>query len=168
MGGFSVRILLSVFLTRSIPVAYKINNSASLHPPQIVYKNNSIPRRISNTTETFGGNSLEQGHCDQPATEPRISYKLKEISSSANTENKILGYHNRHGGNDKVLASGEGTVSFQIYSEYFVNAGGINEKPSKSFGNIIINSISNSCCISVHEVTAETINPQPLFEKRIK
>ena len=104
MGGFSVRILLSVFLTRSIPVPYKINNSASLHPPQIVYKNNSIPRRISNTTETFGGNSLEQGHCDQPATEPRISYKLKEISSSANTENKILGYHNRHGGNDKVLA----------------------------------------------------------------
>ena len=64
MGGFSVRILLSVFLTRSIPVAYKINNSVSLHPSQIVYKNNSIPRRLSNTTETFGGNSLKQGHCD--------------------------------------------------------------------------------------------------------
>ena len=45
MGGSSVQISLSVFLTRSRPkVVYKINKSATLHPSQIVYKNNSIPR----------------------------------------------------------------------------------------------------------------------------
>ena len=51
-----------------------------------LYKNNSIPRRLSNTRENFGGNDLKQGQCDLSVTESRISYKLKEISSSQRTE----------------------------------------------------------------------------------
>ena len=51
-----------------------------------LYKNNSIPRRLSNTRENFGGNNLKQGQCDLSVTESRISYKLKEISSSQRTE----------------------------------------------------------------------------------
>ena len=45
MGGFPIRIPLSVFWSlSSSKVVYKINKSASLHPSQIVYKNNSIPQ----------------------------------------------------------------------------------------------------------------------------
>ena len=51
-----------------------------------LYKNNSIPRRLSNTRENFGGNNLKQGQYDLSVTESRISYKLKEISSSQRTE----------------------------------------------------------------------------------
>ena len=47
MGGFPVRIPLTVVWTWSSPtVAYKINKSTSLHPSQIMYKNNSIPQTI--------------------------------------------------------------------------------------------------------------------------
>ena len=53
MGGFPVRI--------SHKVVYKINKSASLHPLQILLKNNIIPRRFSNTSENFGRNNLKQG-----------------------------------------------------------------------------------------------------------
>ena len=51
-----------------------------------LYKNNSIHRRLSNTRENFGGNNLKQGQYDLSVTESRISYKLKEISSSQRTE----------------------------------------------------------------------------------
>ena len=148
-----------MFWTWSSPkVVYKINKSASLHPSQIVYKNNSIPRGFSNTRENFGGNNRKQGHCDLPVTESRVCYKLKEISSSPNTENAILGDDNRLGRDDSIPASGEGKVDFQRVSGYTVNAGGVNKKPSKAFGNIIINSISNSFCTTVHKVPAETTN----------
>ena len=157
-----------MFWTRSSStVVCKLNKSASLHPSQIAYKNNSIHRRLSNTRETFGGNNLKQGHCDLPVTEFRICYKLKEFSSSTNTENRILGDDKRLGGDDSVPASGEGRADFQKVSGYIVNAG-VNKRPSKAFGNIIINSISNSSCITVHEVPAETANSQPLFEKRLQ
>ena len=91
MGGFLVRIPLSVFWPRcSSKVVYKINKSASVHPSQIVYKNNSIPRRLSNASENFGGNNLKKGNQELLVTESRICYELKEISSSPNTENRIL------------------------------------------------------------------------------
>ena len=51
-------------------------------------------------------------------------------------------------------------------SGYIADAGGANKRPSKAFGNIIINSISISSCTTVHEIPAETANSQPLFEKR--
>ena len=169
MGGFLIRIPFSVFWTWSSPkVVYKINKSAGLHPSQIVYKNNSIPRRFSNTRENFGGNNLKQGCCDLPVTKSRICYKLKEIASSANTENRILGDDNRRSGDDSVCASREGRVDFQKVSGYIVSAGGVNKRPSKAFGNIIINSISNSSCTTVHEVPAETTNLQRSFEKRLQ
>ena len=64
-------------LTWSSPkIVCKINKSASLHPLQIVYKNNSIPQRFSDTRENSGGNNLKQVHCDPPVTESRICYKL--------------------------------------------------------------------------------------------
>ena len=153
MEGFPVQIPLSVFWTWSSPtVVYKINKSASLHPSQIVYKNNSIPRRFSNTRKNFGGSNLKQGYYDLPVTESRICYKLKEISSSPNTENRILGDDHRLCGDDSVPVSGEGRVDFQKVSGYIVNVGGVNKRPSKAFGNIIINSIGTSYCNTVHEV----------------
>ena len=106
LNGFLVRIPLSVFWTwSSSKVAYKINKSVSAYPSQIVYKNNSISRQFSNTRKNFGGNNLKQGHChcDLPITESRICYKLKKMSFSPNTENRILGDDNRLGGDDSVL-----------------------------------------------------------------
>ena len=44
MGGFPLRVLLSLFWPWS---SYKVNKSANLHPSQVVYKSNSIPRRHS-------------------------------------------------------------------------------------------------------------------------
>ena len=73
MGGFPVRIPLRMFWTWYSPkVFHKINKSASLHPSQIVYKNNSISRQFSNTRKNFGGNNLKQGYCDLPVTESRF------------------------------------------------------------------------------------------------
>ena len=57
----------------------------SLHPLQIVYKNNSIPQRLSNARENFGGNNLKLGHCHVL----NLGF-IKEISSLSNTENRIL------------------------------------------------------------------------------
>ena len=126
-----------------------------------------MPRRLSNTREHFGGNNLKQGYCNLSATESRICCKLKEISSSSNTNNRVLGNDSRFGGDDSVPASGEGRADFQRVSGDIVNAGGVNKSSSKAFGNIIINSISNSSCTTVHEVLTEITNSQPLFEKRL-
>ena len=165
MGRFPIQIPLCLFWTWSSPmVVYKINKSAS--PSQIVYKNN-IPRRFSDTRENFGGSNLKQGYCNLPVTESRICYQLKEISSSSNTENRILGDDRRLCRDDSVPALGEGRVDFQMLSGYFVNAGAVNKRPSKAFGNII-NIINNSSCTTVHEVPAEITNPEPLFEKRLQ
>ena len=91
MGEFPVLIPLSVFhLGPVLRWFTKLIKSASLHPSQIVYKNNSILRRLSNTRENFGGNILKQGHYDLPVTESRICYKLREISSLSNTGIIIL------------------------------------------------------------------------------
>ena len=85
----SLYVPLSVFWTQTSPkLFYKISKCASLHPSQIVYRNNIITRQLSDTRENFGGNNLKQGYCDLPVTEARICYKLKEISSSPNTENR--------------------------------------------------------------------------------
>ena len=65
---------------------------------------------------------LKQGYCDLPVTESRFCHKPKEIISSTNTENRILG-DNRLGGDDDVSASGEGAVDFQKVSGYIVKAG---------------------------------------------
>ena len=53
-------------------------------------------------------------------------------------------------------------------SGYIVNGVGFNVRPRKASGNTIINSISNSSCTTVHEVPAETIDSQLLFEKRLQ
>ena len=157
MGRFPVRIPLSVFWPWPSPKGvYKFDKSASLHSSQIVYKNNSIPRQLSNTRGNFGGNNLKQGHCDLPVTESRICYKLKEISFSPNTEKIIIGNDSRLGGDDSVPDSGDGRIDFQKVSGYIVNAGSVNKRPSKAFGNIIINSISNSSCTIVHKIPTET------------
>ena len=79
MGEFSVRIPMSVFWPRSSP---KVD-----------------------TRESFGGNNLKQGLCDLPVTESRICYKLKEISSSPNIENRYLGNYNRLSGDGSVPGS---------------------------------------------------------------
>ena len=124
-----------MFWTWSSPkFVYKINKSSSLHPSQIVYKNNSIPRRFPNTRENLGGNNLRQGHCDLLVTESRICYKPKEVSSSPNTESKILGDDNILDKDDSVPASREGTVDFQKVSGYIVNAGGVNNRLAKLLG----------------------------------
>ena len=75
---------------------------------------------------------------------------------------------NRLGGYDSVPASGEDRVEFQKVPGCTVSVGGVNKKPGKVFGNTIINSISNSSCTTVQEVPAETINSQPLLEKRLQ
>ena len=59
-------------------------------------------------------------------------------------------------------------VDFQKVSVYLANAGGIDKRPSKVFGSIIMNIISNSSCTTVHDIPAETTNSQPLFEKRLQ
>ena len=62
-------------------------------------------------------------------------------------------------------------IRIRVYldtSETIVNAGGVNKRPSQAFGNIIINSVSNSSFTTVHEIPAETTNLQPLFEKRLQ
>ena len=57
MRGFPVRIPLFVFWPWSSPkVVFKINISSSLYSSQIVYRNNSIPPRLSNTRKNFGEN----------------------------------------------------------------------------------------------------------------
>ena len=114
------------------------------------------------------GNNLKQEHCDLPVTESRICYKLKEIRFSPNKENIILGDDNRLRGDDSVLDSEEGRVDSQKVSGYISNAGDVSKRPSKTYGNIIINNISNSSCTTVHEVPAETIKSQHLFHKRLK
>ena len=59
MGGFPVRIPLSVVWPWfGSMVVYKIHKSVSLHSSQSVYKNNSIPRRLSNSRGHFPGNHL--------------------------------------------------------------------------------------------------------------
>ena len=55
----------------------KINEGVNLHPLQVVYKNNSITRRLSGFRERFGGNNLKQGHCDLLVTKSKICYKPK-------------------------------------------------------------------------------------------
>ena len=128
MGGFPAQTSLSVFWPWSSPkILYKIKKSASFYPSKIVYKNNSISRRLSNTRENFGGNNLKQGQCDLPVIESRICYKLKEISSSPNLDSMIFGDDNRLGGDDSVPPSGESRVDFQKVSGYIVNAGGVNK-----------------------------------------
>ena len=74
------------------------------------------------------------------------------------TQDRILGDYNRLSGDDSDPASGKGRVDFQKVVGYIANAGDINKRPSKAFGSIIINSISNSSCTIVHEVPAETTN----------
>ena len=69
MGEFPVRIPLSMFWTWSGPtVVYKINKSVSLDPSQIIYKNNNVPRRFSNTRENLGESNIKQGYFDLPVT----------------------------------------------------------------------------------------------------
>ena len=97
-----------------------------------------------------------------------MCYKLKEISSSPNTGNRILGDDHRLGGDNSAPASGEDRVNFQKMSGYIVSAGGANKRPSKAFGNIVINSISNSSFTTIHGVSAEITNSQPLFEKTLQ
>ena len=98
---------------------------------------------------------LKQGYCGLPVTKSRFCHKPKEIISSPNTENRILGDNNRLSGDDDVSASGEGAVDFQKVSGYIVKAG-VNKRPRKAFGSIFINSISNSSCTVVHEVPGGT------------
>ena len=144
MRAFPRRITFSVFWTLSSPkVVYKINESTNLHPSKIVYKNNGIPRRFSNIKKKFRESNLKQGYCDLPVKKSRICHKLKEITSP-NTQNKMFRDDHRLGRDDSVRVSGEGRVDFQKVSGYIVTVGGVNKRPSKAFGNIIINSISNS------------------------
>ena len=104
MGGFPVRIPPAFWTLSSPKVVYKINENASLHPSQIIYKNNCISRRFY-TWENFGGSNLRQGYCDLPVTETRICYTLKVISFIPNRENRILENDHRLGGDDSVPAS---------------------------------------------------------------
>ena len=158
MRAVPLRFILSVFWTLSSPkVVYKINEGANLHPSKIVYKNNGIPRRFSNIRKNFRESNLKQGCCDLPVKESRICHKLKEITSP-NTQSRILRDDHRLGGDDSVPVSGEGRVDFQKVPGYIVKVGGVNKRPSNAFRNMIINSISNSSCTTVHEVTAETTN----------
>ena len=161
MGGFPVRIPLSMSMSMSIPLSLSILRKFYIRTIR-------IPWRLSNTSENFGGNNLKQGHCDIPVTKSKICYKLKEISSSLNTENRVLGDDNKLSGGYSVPASGEGRVDFQKVSGYIVNTEGVNKRHNKSFGNIIISNLSNFSCTTVHEVPAETKNSQPLFEKRLQ
>ena len=130
MGRFSMRVPLSLFWPlSSSKVVYKINKGANLHPWQVVYENNSIPQQPSHISENFGGNNVKQGHCDLPVTEYRICYKPKEISSSPNTENRVLGNDNRLSGDGSVAASGENRVDFQkVIVSYYPHY-----NPDKSF-----------------------------------
>ena len=99
MGEFPVQISLSVIWTWSSPkVIYKINK---LYVRITVYLNDFlILGKILEETV------LSNGYCDLPVTEASICYKLKEISSSPNTENGILGDVHRLSGEDGIPASG--------------------------------------------------------------
>ena len=55
---------------------------------------------------------LRLGKTLDEVTESRICYISKEISSLPNTENRTLMDDNRLGGDDSVLASGEGRINF--------------------------------------------------------
>ena len=93
MTAFPVRITLSVFWTHSSrKVVYKINESSNLHPI----------RQFSNIRKNFRGSNLKQGCCDIPVKKSRICHKLKEITFSPYTENRILRDDHRLGGDDSV------------------------------------------------------------------
>ena len=135
---------------------------------QNVYKNNSITRQFSNNNKKCGANNCKQGHCDLPNRESRIFYQLKDISSSPNTENRILTDDDRLGGADSVFASGEGRIDFREVSAYIANAGSVHKRTSQAPQNIIINRISNSFCTTLYGLRAETTNSQPFLEKRLQ
>ena len=135
---------------------------------QNVYKTNSITRQFSNNNKKCGANNCKQGHFDLPNRESRIFYQLKDISSSPNTENRILTDDYRLGGADSVFASGEGRIDFREVSAYIANAGSVHKRPSEASQNIIINRISNSFCTTLYGLRAETTNSQPFLEKRLQ
>ena len=135
---------------------------------QNVYENNSITRQFSNNNKKCGANNCKRGHCDLPIRESRIFYKLKDISSSPNTENRILTDDGRLGGDDSVFTSGEGRIDFREVSAYIANAGSVHKRPSQAPHNIIINRISDSFCTTLYGLRAETTNSQPFLEKRLQ
>ena len=135
---------------------------------QNVYENNSITRQFSNNNKKCGANNCKRGHCDLPIRESRIFYKLKDISSSPNTKNRILTDDGRLGGDDSVFTSGEGRIDFREVSAYIANAGSVHKRPSQAPHNIIINRISDSFCTTLYGLRAETTNSQPFLEKRLQ
>ena len=135
---------------------------------QNVYENNSITRQFSNNNKKCGANNCKRGHCDLPIRESRIFYKLKDISSSPNTENRILTDDVILGGDDSVFTSGEGRIDFREVSAYIANAGSVHKRPSQAPHNIIINRISDSFCTTLYGLRAETTNSQPFLEKRLQ
>ena len=82
VGQLPVRIPLSVFWTWSSPkVVYKTNESASLHPLQIVIKNSSIPRCFSDTRENFGRKILSRD---------TVTYLVQDLGFVKNLKKSVL------------------------------------------------------------------------------
>ena len=82
VGHLPVRIPLSVFWTWSSPkVVYKTNESASLHPLQIVIKNSSIPRCFSDTRENFGRKILSRD---------TVTYLVQDLGFVKNLKKSVL------------------------------------------------------------------------------
>ena len=90
---------------------YKINESSNLHPI----------RQFSNIRKNFRGSNLKQGYCDLPDKKSRICHKLKEITFSPYTENRILRDDHRLGGDDSVSVSREGRIDLQKVSRYILS-----------------------------------------------
>ena len=154
-----MEIPLSVFWTWfSLKVVYKINKSVSLHPLQVVYKNKNISRRFSNTRKSFGGNILKQRHCNLAATELVFVINSKKLVLHPTQRIDFFRDDSRLSEDDSVSVSGVGRVDFQKLSGYIADAGCVNKRTSKAFGNIIINSISNSLCTTVQKIPAEITN----------
>ena len=104
----------------------------------------------------------------QPIAKPRICDKLEEISVETHTKNRTFGNGHRLCGDDSVSFSGESGIGFQKVSGYVVNAGSINKGSIKAFGNSVIYSFSNTSSHVVHEIPAETTDPQPLLKEKLQ
>lgn len=169
VGWFPLRIPMSLLWPRSSSkVVHKTNQSPHFHSSQIVHKDNSLPRRFPNIRQNFGTINTEPGHCHLLVGKPRICDKLEEISVGTNAKNRVFGNGHRFCGDDSVSSSGESRIDFQKVSGYVVNAGSNNKRSIKAFGNSLLHSFSNSSSPIVHEIPAETTDPQSLLKEKLQ
>ena len=124
MRRFPVRVPLPLLWPKSSSkFVCKINEGVNLHPLQVVYKNNSITRRLSGFRERFEETILSRDTVIYLLRNLRFVINLNESVLQPKQSTEFLGDDNRLSGDESVAASGESRVDFKKVSGYVVNAG---------------------------------------------